>query len=56
MSKTATQFLNCGSLEDAVVRANRERPSLRTRVLPREHGMGRTGHVVLGNGDDQAHA
>lgn len=32
---TATRCINCGHIEDAVVRANRFRPSERTRALPR---------------------
>jgi hypothetical protein len=29
-----TRCINCGCIEDAVVRANRFRPSVRRRVLP----------------------
>jgi hypothetical protein len=32
---TATRCINCGCVEDAVVRANRFRRSVRTRALPR---------------------
>ncbi len=32
---TATRCINCGCIEDAVVRANRFRRSVRTRVIPR---------------------
>ncbi len=32
---SATRCINCGCIEDAVVRANRFRRSERTRVIPR---------------------
>lgn len=32
---TATRCINCGCIEDAVVRANRFRPSVKTRESPR---------------------
>jgi hypothetical protein len=32
---TATRCINCGCVEDAVVRANRFRPPVRARALPR---------------------
>ena len=32
---TATRCVNCGCIEDAVVRTNRFRNSVRTRVIPR---------------------
>ena len=33
---TTTRCINCGHIEDAVVRANRVRPSLNTQAPPRE--------------------
>jgi hypothetical protein len=42
---TATRCINCGCVEDAVVRANRFRPSVRARALPRRRG--RTEDVML---------
>jgi hypothetical protein len=39
----ATRCINCGCIEDAVVRANCLRRSVRTRVIPR--GRVRTGVV-----------
>ncbi len=32
---SATRCINCGCIEDAVVRANRSRPSVRRRATPR---------------------
>ena len=32
---SATRCINCGCIEDAVMRANRFRPSVRTRVILR---------------------
>ena len=40
----ATRCVNCGYIEDAVVRANRLRPPSAKRSIPR--GMVRTGRVV----------
>lgn len=40
---TATRCINCGCIEDAVVRANRFRRSVRTWVIPR--GRVRKGNV-----------
>jgi hypothetical protein len=41
----ATRCINCGSIEDSVVRANRLRPPAAKRAVPR--GMVRKGEVVL---------
>ncbi len=51
---TATRCLNCGCIEDAVIRANRSRRSERRRVTPR--GMVRKGHVVFSKIDAEEHA
>jgi RNase P subunit RPR2 len=40
---TATRCINCGCIEDAVVRANRFGPSVKTRMIPR--GKTRRGNV-----------
>ena len=40
---TATRCINCGCIEDAVMRANRFRRSMKTRVILR--GRVRTGDV-----------
>jgi len=40
----ATRCINCGCVEDAVVRANRSRPSVRRRATPR--GRVRKGDVA----------
>ena len=40
---TATRCINCGYIEDAVMRANRFRRSVKTRVIPR--GRIRAGDV-----------
>ena len=41
---TATRCINCGHMEDAVVRANRVRTSLNTQVPPH-------GRVTMGNAE-----
>ena len=41
---TATRCINCGCIEDAVMRANRFHSSERTRVIPRRR---------VGKGDDE---
>jgi len=43
----ATRCVNCGCIEDAVVRANRFRPSVKTRESPRR--MVRKGDGVFNN-------
>lgn len=45
---TATRCINCGCVEDAVVRANRFRPSVKTRENPRR--VVRKGDAVFNNG------
>jgi hypothetical protein len=42
---SATRCINCGCVEDAVVRANRVRRSVGTRAV--RHGMVRKGAVVF---------
>jgi len=42
-----TRCVNCGCIEDAVVRANRFRPSVKTRESPRR--MVRKGDGVFSN-------
>jgi hypothetical protein len=46
---TATRCLNCGCIEDAVVRANRVRPPSETRPSPR--GVVGRGQVILSKRD-----
>ena len=41
----STRCINCGSIEDPVVRANRRRPPAAKRAVPR--GMVGTGRVVF---------
>jgi RNase P subunit RPR2 len=48
---TATRCLNCGSLEDAVVRVNRVRPSVGTSATSR--GMVRREQVAFSKSDAQ---
>lgn len=45
---TATRCINCGCIEDAVVRANRFRPLAKTRESPRR--VVRKGDAVFNNG------
>lgn len=45
---TATRCLNCGCVEDAVMRANRFRPSVKTRENPRR--LVRKGDAIFNNG------
>jgi RNase P subunit RPR2 len=45
---TATRCINCGCIEDAVVRANRFHPSVKTRENPRR--LVRKGDAVFSNG------
>jgi hypothetical protein len=47
----ATRCLNCGCIQDAVIRANRSRRQERSRTTPR--GMVRKGHVVFCTIDPQ---
>jgi hypothetical protein len=51
---TATRCINCGCVEDAVVRANRFRPSVKTRENPRR--LVRKGIVVFNNVYTSGHA
>lgn len=51
---TATRCINCGCIEDAVVRANRFRRSVRTRAIPRRRV--RKGDVVFIKSYPQEHA
>ncbi len=44
---TATRCINCGYIEDAVVRANRFRRSDRTRAIPHRRRMVRKEEVVF---------
>jgi hypothetical protein len=48
---TATRCLNCGCIEDAVIRANRSRRLERRRATPR--GMVGNGYVVSSTIDAQ---
>jgi RNase P subunit RPR2 len=45
---TATRCLNCGCVEDAVMRANRFRPSVKTRENPRK--LVRKADAIFNNG------
>lgn len=51
---SATRCINCGCIEDAVVRANRSRPSVRRRATPR--GRVRNGGVVCIKIHSEEHA
>lgn len=51
---TATRCINCGYIEDAVVRANRIRDSVRTQATARER-IGK-GHVAPSESVAHAHA
>jgi len=51
---TVTRCINCGCIEDAVVRANRSRRPERRRATPR--GMVEKRHVLFGQIDSQEHA
>ena len=53
---SATRCINCGYIEDAVVRANRICPSERTQAIPRRRRMARRGDVVFIKGYPQEHA
>jgi hypothetical protein len=53
---TATRCINCGYIEDAVVRANRFRRSERTRVIPHRRRMVRKREVVFSMSDSQEYA
>jgi RNase P subunit RPR2 len=44
---TATRCINCGYIEDVVVRANRFRRLVRTRSIPSRGRMVRKGEVVF---------
>jgi RNase P subunit RPR2 len=46
---TAIRCINCGCIEDAVVRANHLRSLVRTRAIPRR--MARKGEVVFSEPD-----
>lgn len=48
---TAIRCINCGCIEDAVVRANHLRSLVRTRAIPRR--MVRKGEVVVSKRDSQ---
>jgi len=48
---TATRCINCGCIEDAVVRANRFRRSKRIRTIPHRHRMARRREVVRSRSD-----
>lgn len=48
---TGTRCINCGCIEDEVIRANRTHPSLSTRATPRGRRMGRNGHVAFSTRD-----
>lgn len=51
---TATRCINCGCIEDVIIRANRFRRLVRTRAVPRE--MARKRDVVSSKIDSQEHA
>lgn len=53
---TGTRCINCGCIEDAVVRANRFRRSERTWVIPRRRRMVRKREVVFSESASQEHA
>jgi len=53
--RTATRCINCGCIEDAVIRANRFRRAVRTRTVPRRRGMVRKGDGVFRKRYPQEH-
>lgn len=53
---TVTRCINCGCIEDAVVRANRVRRSDRIRSTPRRRRRARKGDVVFIKSHAQEHA
>ena len=52
----ATRCLNCGCIEDAIIRANRSHPSMGTRVTLRGRRMVSSRQVVFSRIDAHAHA
>ena len=53
---TAARCINCGYIEDAVVRTNRFRRSERTRVIPHRRTRVRKREVVFSKSDCQEYA
>jgi RNase P subunit RPR2 len=49
--RTVTRCINCGCIEDAVVRANRGRRLERTRTISRRRRVTREYDVVFGKSD-----
>jgi len=53
---TATRCLNCGCIEDAIIRANRSHSSMGTQATLRGRRMVSSRQVVFSKIDAQAHA
>jgi len=53
---TGTRCINCGCIEDTVVRANRFRRSEITGAIPHRRRKVRKGEVVFSKSDFQEHA
>jgi hypothetical protein len=53
---TATRCINCGCIEDGVIRSNRFRPSERTTGISRRSRMVRKGEVVFSKIDSRESA
>jgi hypothetical protein len=53
---TATRCINCGCVEDPVVRANRFSRSVRTRMIPRRRVIVRQGDVLFSKSYPQEQA
>ena len=53
---TATRCINCGCIEDAIIRANRSHPSMGTRATLRGRRMVSNRQVLFSKIDAHAHA